>query len=221
MSESRTLCQTFHVADFYEQAKHVVVSLGFQNELEWQHSLQAHCFSESDLLRESAWVILCSGFRETIVRRMFDHISLCFCDWESARTICELRHQCRSCALSRFSNMKKIDAILRTAEYVDGIGFEQFKARILTSPIAALQVLPFIGPVTAFHLAKNLGMPLAKPDRHLRRLARDIGYADVQRLCSDISKFTGDSIQVVDLVLWRYAERIAANAFRTSADVKL
>jgi len=38
-----------------------------------------------------------------------------------------------------------------------------------------LQQLPFIGPVTAFHLAKNLGIEAVKPDRHLCRLSKLLG----------------------------------------------
>lgn len=72
-------------------------------------------------------------------------------------------------------------------------------------PLEALQSLPFIGPVTRYHLAKNIGLPFAKPDRHLVRLANSAGYTDVQRFCRDISVYANDSIPVVDIVLWRFA----------------
>ena len=59
--------------------------------------------------------------------------------------------------------------------------------------------------MTAYHLAKNIGLPVAKPNRHLIRIAQMEKYSDVQTLCGDISKLSGDSIPVVDIVLWRYA----------------
>jgi hypothetical protein len=42
-------------------------------------------------------------------------------------------------------------------------------------------------------------------DRHLTRLASHAGYNDVQLFYRDISSQTGDSVPVVDIVLWRFA----------------
>ena len=49
-------------------------------------------------------------------------------------------------------------------------------------------------------------MQVAKPDRHLLRIVDGVGWSDVQGMCEAISNMTGDSIAVVDLVLWRFAE---------------
>lgn len=198
-------------ADLYTVAKQAVVALGFGQELCWQQSLDLAAFSESDLLREAAWVVLCSGFREVVVRRVFPYVSLCFCEWESAELIVEYREHCRAAVLPRFSNSRKIDAIIQTADLLNQVGFDHFKRCVLASPIETLRSLPYIGPITAFHLAKNLGLPFAKPDRHLQRLAARIGYESVQDLCHDVADVTGDSVQVVDLVLWRYCERLGAH----------
>jgi len=189
---------------FYYMAKEHLLSGDFADEMTWQLGRDFWAFSETDLLREAAWVILCSGFRESVVRQRFDFISLCFCDWESASEICNSAARCRATALSGFGNRKKIDAILGTAAIVDHMGFPQLKLSILRDPIRSVQMFPFIGPVTAFHLAKNLGYATAKPDRHLVRIASALGYPDVQHLCSSISLATGDSVEVVDVVLWRY-----------------
>jgi thermostable 8-oxoguanine DNA glycosylase len=59
--------------------------------------------------------------------------------------------------------------------------------------------------VTVYHLAKNIGLQFAKPDRHLVSISNKAGYQDVQAFCRDISNQVGDSITVVDLVLWRFA----------------
>jgi thermostable 8-oxoguanine DNA glycosylase len=64
--------------------------------------------------------------------------------------------------------------------------------------------LPYIGSITAVHLAKNLGFNVAKPDRHLVRLSRQFGYICAADLCSDIAKDTGEQVKVIDLALWRY-----------------
>ena len=208
--------QTVQALDLYRSAKCYLMKNGFESELRWQESLNPGKFSETDLLRESAWVVLCSGFRESIVRRDFQKISLCFFDWESATLICEYRSHCRAAALSRFKNKKKIDAIIGIAEHVAEIGFDQFKEWVLADPMSTLQIFPFIGAITVFHLAKNLGLSVAKPDRHLRRIALTFGYEDVGRLCKDISSANGDSVKLVDIVLWRYSERNATTLRRTT-----
>ena len=46
---------------------------------------------------------------------------------------------------------------------------------------------------------------VAKPDRHLKRIAQIFGYTDVQELCKEVSQSTGDKMSVVDLVFWRFA----------------
>ena len=191
----------------YETARRFVIEKGYSGELAWQDSLMFASFTESDLLRETAWVILCSGFREAVIRRHFDFISLCFCDWESADLICQYAEHCRNMSLTRFANERKIQAIITTASHVQQIGFREFKTCVLNSPIATLKTLPFIGEITVFHLAKNLGFPTSKPDRHLRQLASSLGYSDAADLCQELSQSTGDSVQVVDLILWRFAER--------------
>ena len=200
--------------DLYWSAKNYVVAQGFEAELRWQESLTPAEFTETDLLRESAWVILCSGFREAVVRRIFDYISLCFCDWESADVIHKHRIHCRALALSRFGNTRKVDAIVATSDYVIEAGFEQFKECVLSRPVETLQLLPYIGEVTTYHLAKNLGIPTAKPDRHLNRMAASMGFDSAHQLCDELANATGDAIQLVDLVLWRYSERQAAGRHR-------
>jgi hypothetical protein len=202
-----TIIEKSRTHELYKTAKRLVVDGGYSGELAWQDSLAFSSFTESDLLREAAWVILCSGFREAVVRRHFDFISLCFCDWESAEAICQYAGHCRATALTRFASERKIQAIITTAKHIREIGFEEFKTSILNAPIEALKALPFIGEITSFHLAKNLGFSTAKPDRHLRRLASSLGYPDTASLCRELSEHTGDSVQLVDLVLWRFAER--------------
>jgi hypothetical protein len=62
--------------------------------------------------------------------------------------------------------------------------------------------LPWIGPVTMYHLAKNLGADEAKPDIHLERLARR-DRTTTQRLCKRLARATGYRKATVDSILWR------------------
>ncbi len=189
----------------YEMAKNAIIDQGYAEEIAWQEGLRFQDVTETDFLRENAWVVLCSGMRETVVRSRFRAVSESFENWVSAKRIVEKRSHCRRKALCHFNHIAKIEAIIDTAERVAAQGFSKFKELIRSRPLSALQSLRFVGPITSYHLAKNLGLPLAKPDRHLVRWANAAGYSDVQVFCAEISRSTGDSVPVVDLVLWRFA----------------
>lgn len=195
------LCSALRV---FQAALNYTTKSGLEKELAWQRSTCFASFTETDLLREGAWVILCTGFREAIVRQIFDHISLSFCDWESAELIVGQSSLCRQAALASFRNNRKLTALCRMAELVYSSGFDSLKAEILREPIATLLRLPYIEPVTAIHLAKNLGMDVAKPDRHLVRLTEWLGYTCASELCTEIADETGEQIRTIDLLLWRY-----------------
>jgi hypothetical protein len=188
----------------FELACGYTSSGGFAAEVDWQRNVNFAEFSETQLLREAAWVILCSGFREAIVRRIFDHISLCFFDWESAAEILEYREICVRAARDSLRNEPKLNAIVACAERIVSEGFEDVKGAVLRDPIRELQRLPFIGPITAWHLAKNLGLDVAKPDRHLARLATKCGYSSAGALCEDLANRNREQIKAVDLILWRF-----------------
>lgn len=190
--------------DVFVAASEYVAGAGLVSEVEWQRRITIDAFSETDLLRECAWVILCSGFREQVVRRVFDHISLCFCDWESASAILAADPACRIAAMASFRNTVKLRAIVRTAFHVHARGFAVFKQRVLADPISELRLLPHIGPITVWHLAKNLGLDVAKPDRHLTRISQLFGFEDASHFCTEIARSVGEQKKVVDLVVWRY-----------------
>jgi hypothetical protein len=187
----------------YGRAK-AFVEARFGHEIMWQRTVCIEEVTESDFLREAAWVIFCTGFRERTVRSLFSYLSLCFFDWESGAVIAEHAEVCRNAALGAFNNPRKVDAIIQIAREVDREGFTKLKREMVQQPIEWLRQLPYIGPVTAYHLAKNLGLPVAKPDRHLQRLAATLSYPDAHALCRDIEALSGDPPHVVDLILWRY-----------------
>ena len=197
--------------DTFKRAEAYVMSLGFRTEIDFQQSRHVEQTSESDFLSESAWVVLCSGFRERIVRKMFSHLSLCFCDWESASAILKREHLCRSTALELFAYPAKIDAILSIARTVAARGYQNYQEWFRSDPTVRLQELPFIGPITACHLAKNLGFDVAKPDRHLQRLAIALGFADAHQLCGAVSVATGRPKALIDSILWRYCEQLGTH----------
>ena len=150
-------------------------------------------------------MVLSAGLSEQVVRRRFDAISSAFLEWTSAKLISERSHECESRALEHFGNFRKVRAIVETAEFVAGVGFPQFRSELFADPIETLEKLPFMGPATSRHLAKNIGLDVVKPDRHLMRLAAAARYSSADELCQKISSVVGDRVSVIDTVLWRYS----------------
>jgi hypothetical protein len=197
--------QLRRIAETYYSAKSFIIDQGFGSEVDWQYSVSLQNLDESTLLRETAWVVLCSGMRESVVRRIFASISEAFLDWSSGRLIAEHADRCAEEALLAFNHPGKIAAIVRVAEIVAHDGFPRTFLQIKEGGVNYLQQFPYLGPITSLHLAKNIGLPVAKPDRHLRRIADKLGYSCVQKLCEDIARATDEPVPVVDLVLWRYS----------------
>lgn len=193
------------IVDFYLLAKGIVVGEGFGDEIAWQDQVQFSEVDENTFLREAAWVVLSSGMREAVVRSKFQSFSLAFYNWLSARRIRTNARQCRRTAFRIFGHLGKINSIIEIARLVDDEGFDVFKQKIGTEGVLFLQSLPYIGPTTCYHLAKNLGLDVVKPDRHLLRISALMGYADPVELCRTISSAVGDRASVVDIVVWRYA----------------
>jgi len=197
--------QLEHLVDRYVDAKEAIIGEGFESELDWQQGLDFTNSQESDFLREAAWVILSSGMREATIRMKFPEIESAFLGFKNATDIINNARKCRADAMESFGHIGKIDAIISMAFRIVIDGFETIKSLTSQYGVKYLQSFDFIGPATSYHLAKNLGLNVSKPDRHLCRVAEVSGFDSVEELCEKISKITGDSVPVVDLVIWRFA----------------
>ncbi len=197
--------QMEHLVERYVDAKEVIIDEGFDYELDWQQELDFTNTQESDFLREAAWVILSSGMREAIIRMKFPEITSAFLGFSNAAVIIDNANKCHADAMESFGHTGKIDAIISLALRVVNDGFETIKNLTSLNGVKYLQSFAFIGPATSYHLAKNLGLNVSKPDRHLCRVAEVSGFDSVEELCEKISNITGDSVPVVDLVIWRFA----------------
>jgi hypothetical protein len=193
------------LAQKYSFIKEVVIREGYLNEISWQSSLRFDDLTESQFLKELSWVVLSSGMKEAIIRKIFIDISRCFFYWTSPRMIFDNKEECFNRAITYFNNKSKISAIIFAAGILKDSDFKKLKIKIYKDPISVLQQFPYVGPRTSYHLAKNIGIQVAKPDRHLERIANAAGYSDVQLFCKYISKLSGDAVPVVDIILWRFA----------------
>jgi hypothetical protein len=71
-----------------------------------------------------------------------------------------------------------------------------------TDKLAFAATLPWIGGITKYHVVKNFGADVAKPDVHLQRLADHEGCT-AQALCERLAAELGLRVAAVDTVLWR------------------
>jgi len=176
------------LADEYKAIRQKVSDAGFSDEIEWAQSIVAPETPEA-FASEAIWVILNSGMAWRVARIIAERV------WGAIREGRPIS--------SAFGHKGKVSAIEYIWENRD-ILYQKFFAA--EDVLEFCQSLPWIGPITKYHLAKNLGADVAKPDRHLVRIACKYN-TDPHTLCATLSATTGDRIATVDLVLWRAAER--------------
>ena len=174
-------------ASDYFDLKNKLIESGYAEEIDWQTNLQP--VTDPVIFRnEAIWVILNSGMKAQVARLIHTRI------WRAkndGRDISEA-----------FNHNGKVSAIKRImAEYAEM--FDQYIDCL--DKLEFLESLPFIGKITKYHLAKNLGHDVVKPDRHLVRIAAANGFDDCNILCRKLSEETGDKVSVIDIVLWRSA----------------
>lgn len=192
------------LASSYLDVKKHVINKGFAWEVDWQENQSIESLTESEFCREAAWVILSSGMGVRSVRSVFGKISSAFLDWEDSGKIVGHGDICVSQALLHFNHKGKINAILSIIQQVNRIGFEAFKSKLFDNGVEYIEQFSFFGPATSLHLAKNIGMNVVKPDRHLVRLAEALNFSTPDKLCKVIANLIDEKASVIDVVLWRY-----------------
>lgn len=188
---------------YYLEAHEEVIRAGFEEELVWLEIRPTVEITDRDFLREAAWVILSCGFRYSVVADRFAGVCAAFGDFVDLDTIVEFRSECEERALKVFGHERKIAAIGAATQLVWESGASRF-VEGAREDVHSLTALPFIGRVTAKHLARNLGIDVAKSDRHMIRLAHRV-RSDVDGMAAALAQATGDPVRVVDGVLWRHA----------------
>ena len=189
----------------FDDALDCVVRRGYGDEVCWARETTLAALTERKFLSELAWCVLNAGMRESVVRAKWPAISAAFFDFASSEAICATTESCVRLARRSFNHPAKMRAIVDGASRIRASGgFARFQRELSLRPLELLAEFSFIGPVTVFHLARNIGIDCAKPDRHLTRFAAAWGYEDVAALCADVASAVEERIGVVDVVLWRH-----------------
>jgi hypothetical protein len=138
-----------------------------------------------EFARAAIYVVVNSGMSYAVARGIYARCLLALQRKGSARRV--FGHKAKAGA---------IDRIWADRERL----FEEYGAS--DDKLEFCHSLPWIGPTTKFHLAKDLGVDVAKPDVHLARLAlRD--RTTVPRMCARLARQTGYRVATIDTILWR------------------
>jgi hypothetical protein len=168
------------------QLAEVVEAMGDQavRDILWAESIQPPKDGHEFAL-ETIFVICNSGMKNTIARSIFERVKAAIWEGRSASEV--FGHKGKAAA---------IDYIWRHQEL---LWFDYMQAR---DKVEFLSRLPWIGNITKFHLAKNFGADVAKPDVHLQRLA-DLEGVTPQQLCERLAKQLELRVATIDTLLWR------------------
>lgn len=173
-------------AEKYFELKKQIIDAGYEHEINWIANIKP-CDNECYFVGETIWVILNSGMKEQIARMILERIQKA---WQDGKP-----------TSSAFGHKGKVAAI----DHIKQNGTELFdKYCSSTLKLEYLQTLPFIGGITKYHLAKNLGIDCIKPDRHLVRIAKSFDLTP-EGMCELIRDRTGEKLSMIDMVIWRAA----------------
>lgn len=190
---------------YYFNAKLHVYESGYYFESYTQEIADLKDVKKSTFYKEYAWVVLSSGMNEKVVRILFEKITPLFNNWKNPALIIQNQRKIYNRALAILNYPSKVSALIEMAYFLCKKSIAEIVNRMQNDGVTFLRQFKFLGPATSFHLAKNLGVDLAKPDRHLTRIAHLFGYTCTNLFCQTIAAFTHEKKSVIDVVLWRYA----------------
>lgn len=164
-------------------AYHSVCENGYFDEIEYFRNNKP--FEDQDsttFFLEYVWTVLNAGMKEQVARKIYNVFI-------------------EKLDPSKIGHLGKRRAIQEAINNYE-IWFDQLQRA--NNKIDYLETLPWIGPVTKYHLARNIGIDTVKPDRHLVRLAEEYGFASPLELCKEIQRTIPEKLGVIDVILWRY-----------------
>lgn len=161
-----------------------IINAGYGEEIIWQESVTEPDTAD-EFMWQYIWVVISAGMKNQIARIIEQRIVEAYNNEQPIESV--------------FRHKGKVVAIKNMIANHDDIFDDYLKT---DNRLGFLKSLPYIGDITKYHLAKNLGEDIAKPDRHLVRIATK--YKETpQTLCERLARETGYRIATIDLILWR------------------
>ncbi len=176
----------------------------FKENLDWFRYLPAPGqISDEEFYLEYCFVVLHPGVSTVVAHSVWDRIRPIL-DQPLPRIV-RNEKRVRTQLLRMYRNERKVGYMLDTARYLvanPGVG-RRLERMGREQALKYLQTLPGIGKVTRYHLARNIGFDVVKPDRHLTRLAEVLGTTP-NELCCVVAEETGERVGVVDYVFYQW-----------------
>ncbi len=175
--------------DQYISLKQAIVNEGYASEIDWCERI-TKCDSYALFFEEAAWVICNSGMKNQVARKIYNRIVHAILSQKPVSSV--------------FNHKGKVRAIEHLWKNREVLFKKFLECKTDDEILSFLSSLPWIGDITKYHLAKNLGMDVCKPDRHLVRIAKEYNLSP-EELCKKLSIATGNRVATVDYVIWRAA----------------
>ena len=157
---------------------------GYGHIIAWSEVIAAPATAD-EFADHAIYVICNSGMRNSVARPIYQRCMDALRDGRSATEV--FGHPGKAPAIDQiWSEREELFAGFDAAE----------------DKLEYCEALPWIGPVTKYHLAKNLGVDAAKPDVHLERLAQREKQS-VAKMCARLRRQTGYRLATIDSILWR------------------
>jgi hypothetical protein len=171
-------------SEAFAQIVQAVIDEGWGDDISWSESVGQP--ADADAFASEAIFVICnSGMRFTVAQGIFDRCMNAVRQGASSSEVFGHAGKCLA-----------IDQIWSEREAF----FGAYMAAV--DKVAWCETLPWIGEITKYHLAKNLGADVAKPDVHLQRLGLANGCTP-EELCRRLASDSGFRVATVDVVLWR------------------
>ena len=174
----------------YLDLKGFIIRSGYIDEILYYEDGGTPAPDAKDFALEVIFVICNSGVKAQIARKIFNRVKI--------RLVCNreigdaYKHPGKVAAIRKIWGHRKWYFLHYNACMTD------------LEKLCFFETIPFIGKITKYHLSKNLGIDVIKPDRHLVRIAKTYN-TDPETLCKNLSETTGDKVSVIDYVIWRAA----------------
>lgn len=207
MEEGIIVCTDQQLIDLYESALHRVIERGWGDEVQYFRGLTFDKVDGRFFFRECAFCVYAAGFSNYVLNSKWEGLTKAYKNW-SYEKVCQYADEVRNQALGFIHHEGKVKAILECAEKLNDWGWPSFRDWLQSMNLLIQPgQLKYIGQAARYHLARNIGADVAKPDRYMLDHASECGYPPtdegVQQFARRVARLVGDRVGVVDYVLWR------------------
>lgn len=215
----------------YFESAHQFVKTHYPEQLRAFSSVRFDEVDEDFFFREYVWVVHATGFSAKAVGKFMPKLLAAYGWWDALA--CKDFSQVMERVAPVCNNPQKAKAVHEMAKLMhDGMeklarrdgGYRpaaevwpEWRRLRLSSP-ELLAKLPYVGKVTCYHLARNIGLlEFVKPDLHLVRMAKHWGFEDPVAMCKAVQP-DGMPLGIVDLIFWYAASTFGTTTIREPGD---